>query len=179
MHEKLDKLSSYIESSRHVTRNPVLMYDEQILRNMNTVTTADNEEVELHNVTKDIPTYLLVAVQWSDVWKNADELRIMCSDRITENANAHERRWLRMCHVHVDGICRFGRVLLWTSCFVLATEPETISYGYITAVTKWNSTSLVSLAHDCHICIYTHMHIYFYFVTTLTYNINNNCDISD
>ena len=66
------------------------MYDKQILRNMNTVTTADNEEVELHKASKATPKDLLVAVQWSDVCKNADELTIVCSDGITENANMEE-----------------------------------------------------------------------------------------
>ena len=68
----------------------VLMYDEQILRNMNTVTTADNEEVELHKASKATPKDLLVAVQWSDVCKNADELTIVCSDEIPEDANMEE-----------------------------------------------------------------------------------------
>ena len=102
VHEKLDKLSSDIESLTQPTsgkkshaavarcKRSVLMYDEQILRNMNTVTTADNEEVELHKASKATPKYLLVAVQWSDVCKNADELTIVCSDGITENANMEE-----------------------------------------------------------------------------------------
>ena len=71
-------------------KRSVLVYDEQILRNMNTVTTADNEEVELHKASKATPKDLLVAVQWSDVCKNADELTIVCSDGITENANMEE-----------------------------------------------------------------------------------------
>ena len=66
------------------------MCDEQILRNMNTVTTADNEEVELHKTSKATPTDLLVAVQWSDVCMNADELTIVYGDGITEDANMEE-----------------------------------------------------------------------------------------
>ena len=102
VHEKLDKLSSDIESVTQPTskkksyaavarcKRSVLMYDEQILRNMNTVTTADNEEVELHKASKATPKDLLVAVQWSDVCKNADEMTIVCSDGITENASMEE-----------------------------------------------------------------------------------------
>ena len=97
VHEKFDKLSSDIESLKQPTsekkscaaaarcKRSVLMYDEQILRNMNTVTTADNEEVELHKASKATPKDLLIAVQWRDVCKNAVELTIVCSDGITEN----------------------------------------------------------------------------------------------
>ena len=101
MHEKLDKLSSDIEFFKPTSekksyaavarcKRSVLMYDEQILRNMNTVTTADNEEVKLHKAFKVTPKDVVVAVQWSDVCKNADELTIVCSDAFTENANLEE-----------------------------------------------------------------------------------------
>ena len=102
VHEKLDKLSSDIEVLTQPTsekksyaavarcKRSILMYDEQILRNMNTVTTAENEEVKLHKAFKATPKDLLVAVQWSDVYQNADELIIVCCDAITENANLEE-----------------------------------------------------------------------------------------
>ena len=104
VHEKLDKLSSDTESLTQPTsekksfaavaryKRSVLVYDEQIWRNMNTVTTADNEEVELHKASKATPKDLLVAVQWSDVCKNADELTIVCGDGIMEEANVEEMK---------------------------------------------------------------------------------------
>ena len=65
VHEKLDRLSSDVASLTQPTherksfatvarckQRSVLMFDDQILRNMNTVTTADNEEVELHKASK-------------------------------------------------------------------------------------------------------------------------------
>ena len=66
------------------------MFDDQILRNRNTVTTAGNEKVELHKTSKATPKDLLVAVQWSDVSKNANELTIVCGNGITEDANMEE-----------------------------------------------------------------------------------------
>ena len=102
VHEKLGKLSSDVESLTQPTREKkyvaavarckrsVLMFDDKILRNMITVTTADNEEVELHKTSKATPKDLLVAVQWSDVCKNADELTIVFGDGITEDANMEE-----------------------------------------------------------------------------------------
>ena len=103
VHDKLDKLSSDVanlmqptcekKSSAAVARckqRSVLMFDDQILRNMNTVTTADNEEMELHKTPKATPKDFLLAVQWSDVCKNADELTIVCGNGITEDANMDE-----------------------------------------------------------------------------------------
>ena len=102
VHEKLGKLSSDVESLTQPTREKksfatvarcnrsVVMFDDKILRNMNTVTTADNEELELHKASKATPKDLLIAVQWSDVCKNADELTIVCGDGITEDANMEE-----------------------------------------------------------------------------------------
>ena len=102
VHEKLGKLSSDVESLTQPTREKKsfaavarckrsgLMFDEQILRNMNTVTTADNEEVELHKTSNATPKDLLEAVQWSDVCTNSDELAIVYGDGITEDANMEE-----------------------------------------------------------------------------------------
>ena len=82
VHDKLDKLSSDVASVMQPTyekkcfaavarckQRSVLMFEDQILRNTNTVTTADNEEVELHKTSQATPKDLLVAVQWSDVCK--------------------------------------------------------------------------------------------------------------
>ena len=103
VHDKLDKLTSDVTNLTQPTcekksfaavawcKQPsVLMFDDQILRNMNTVTTADNEEVELHKTSKATPKDLLVAVQWSDICTNANELTIMCGNGITEDANMEE-----------------------------------------------------------------------------------------
>ena len=104
VHDKLGKLSSDVanlmqptcekKSSAAVARckqRSVLVFDdEQLLRNMKTVTTADNEEVKLHKTSKATPKDLLVAVKWSDVCKNANELTIVCGDGITEDANMEE-----------------------------------------------------------------------------------------
>jgi len=42
-------------------QHSVLIFDDQILRNINTVTTADNEEMALQKAPRAIPNYLLVA----------------------------------------------------------------------------------------------------------------------
>ena len=102
VHDKLDKLSSDVASVMQPTcekksfaavarckQRSVLVFDDQNLRNMNTVTTADDEKVELHKTSK-AATKDLVAVQWSDVCKNAAELTIVCGDGITEDANMEE-----------------------------------------------------------------------------------------
>ena len=46
--------------------------------------------MELHKTSNATPKDLLVAVQWSDVCKNADELTIVYGDGITEDANMEE-----------------------------------------------------------------------------------------
>ena len=59
---------------------------------MNTVITADNEEMELHKTSKATPKDLLASSSRpvERRLQNADELTIVCGDGITEDASMEE-----------------------------------------------------------------------------------------
>ena len=94
MNDKLDKLSSDFLSQSPIERESyvavtnrktsrVFMFDDQIVRDMHKVTTADNELVALHTTSRATPKDLLIVVQWTEVCKEADELTIVCSEVVT------------------------------------------------------------------------------------------------
>ena len=94
MNDKLDQLSSdltnlsqapterksYAAITSRKTSKRVFMFDDHILRDIHKVTTADNEPVALHTTSRATPKDLQIAVQWSEVCKDADELTIVCSE---------------------------------------------------------------------------------------------------
>ena len=63
------------------------MFDDHILRHIHKVTTADNEPVALHATSRATPKDLLIAVQWSEVCKEADEFTIVCSEVVMGDAD--------------------------------------------------------------------------------------------
>ena len=88
-----DKLSSDLANLSQVpteceslaavtTRKPsrVFMFDNQIVQDTHKVTTADNEPVALHKASKATLKNVLIAVQWRELCKEADELTIVCSE---------------------------------------------------------------------------------------------------
>ena len=101
MNDKLDKLSSdlanlsqapteresYAAVTSRKTSKRVFMFDDHILWDIHKVTTADNEPVALHTTYRATPKDLQIAVQWSEVCKEADELTIVCSEVLTGDAD--------------------------------------------------------------------------------------------
>ena len=75
------------ESYAAVTSKRVFMFDDHILRDIHKVTTADNEPVALHTTSRATPKDLLIAVQLSEVCKEADELTIVCSEVVMRDAD--------------------------------------------------------------------------------------------
>ena len=63
------------------------MFDDHILRDIHKVTTADSEPVALHTTSRATPKDLQIAVQWSEVCKDADELPIVCSEVVMGDAD--------------------------------------------------------------------------------------------
>ena len=94
MNDKLDKLSSDLENLSHAptecesyaavtnreTSKRIFMFDDYILRDIHKVTTEDNEPVDLHTTSRATPKDLLIAVQWTEVCKEADEITIVCRE---------------------------------------------------------------------------------------------------
>ena len=56
------------------------MFDDLILRDIHKITTEDNEPVDLHTTSRATPKDLLIAVQWTEVCKEADEITIVCRE---------------------------------------------------------------------------------------------------
>ena len=63
------------------------MLGDQIVRDIHKVTTADNEPVALHTTSRATPKDLLISLQWSEVCKEADELTIVCSKVVMDDAD--------------------------------------------------------------------------------------------
>ena len=63
------------------------MLDYHILRDFHKVITADNEPVALHTTSRATPKDLQIAVQWSEMCKEADELTIVCSEVVMGDAD--------------------------------------------------------------------------------------------
>ena len=101
MKDKLDKLSSDLENLSHApteresyvavtsrkTSKRVFMFDDLILRDIHKITTEDNEPVDLYTTSRATPKDLLIAVQWSEVCKEADEITIVCREIVMGDAD--------------------------------------------------------------------------------------------
>ena len=66
------------------------MFDEKIVRDIHKDTTADNESVALHTTSRATPTYLLIAIQRSEVCKEDDELTIVCIEVVMSDADMNQ-----------------------------------------------------------------------------------------
>ena len=77
---------SYAAITSRKTSKRVFMFDHHILRDIHKITTADNEPVALYTTSRATPKDLLIAVQWSEVCKEADELTIICSEVVMGDA---------------------------------------------------------------------------------------------